>query len=209
MATAILRSRSHFLTLTWVTAALCSCLGDEALGVQTISFAISPIPVASTPEGIEPTAFAAASGTLDADIAAGTLTVTTTGLPSLPSGYAYEVMAQFADRERAALPGGEDAATATLQTVSIGALMRCHQMADGEAMCSFSTGMGDWQWFATGDRIEGYPLSALRSATIYLRSENTGLVSDPPIAVMAGSASGVAGAAAASDDGHAGHSHGI
>ncbi len=82
--------------------------GADTVGVQSITFAFTPVEGHTPPAGIDVAELPHATGQATVDVVGGRGLVRVTGLPSLPEGFSYTVMLHVTPDPRTWIPGDED-----------------------------------------------------------------------------------------------------
>lgn len=204
-----LTMRKHLLPLCIALVAMVGC-GEEP-GVRSIMFPLEPTPVLVPPAGIDASIFAAlavSSGSVTADVVEDTGMVMVSGLPALPTDYAYSVMLMFAHEAREGLPGGGGGGGGGGH--AHGALRQA--LGDGEleavnvGMLMAGASAGEWMSVFTSEKIDGEELGALRGGMIMLMPPMMG--TDPPVMVLFGDVSMVTSGEEGAEEGGGGHEHG-
>lgn len=161
-------------TLLLPAALFASACGLHDLGVQSIEFALAPVPVDAWPDGVAPDAFVGlplASGTVSVDVPEGRGEIAVTGLPALPDGMRYFLALEFGHHDRAALPVAGSLEGEHLMPASIGPL------APTEVP-------GAWELGFVQEGVAEHPLGALRAAEVIIVSDTPG--AEPSAPLMAG-----------------------
>ncbi len=84
--------------------------GAETTGIQSVTFAFTPVAVPAPPAGIDVAELPHATGRATVDVVGGRGLVRVTGLPSLPDGFSYAVMVHVTPDPRTWIPGAESGA---------------------------------------------------------------------------------------------------
>lgn len=203
-----LTMRKHLLPLYIALVAMVSC-GEEP-GVRAIMFPLEPTPVLVPPAGIDASIFAAlalSSGSVTADIVEDSGMVMVSGLPALPTDYAYSVMLMFAHEAREDLPGGGGGGGGGGH--AHGALRQALGDEDGAVnvgMLMAGASAGEWMSVFTSADIGDEELGALRGGMIMLMPPMMG--TDPPVMVLFGDVSMVTSGEEGAEEGGGGHEHG-